>query len=81
MSQSTNTRVPIVGGAKTPFIKVSTAFKKHSPLALSVHALNGLLEQLDLDPNDVDELVHGIVVLDSLIPHLANERELVNRYR
>ena len=73
MSQNTNTRVAIVGGARTPFAKVGTTFKKHSPLTLSVHALNGLLEQLDLDPNDVDELVHGIVVLDPRTPHLAKE--------
>lgn len=73
MGQNANTRVAIVGGARTPFAKAGTAFKKHSPLALSVYALNGLLDKLDLDPDKVDELIHGIVVLDPRNPHLAKE--------
>ena len=73
MSQHKNTRVAIVGGIRTPFAKAGTAFKKHSPLALSTHALNGLLDSLDLDPELVDELAHGIVILDPRTPHLAKE--------
>ncbi len=36
-------RVAVVGGARTPFAKAGTAFRKHSPLHLSVHSVNGLL--------------------------------------
>lgn len=73
MSQHKNTRVAIVGGMRTPFAKAGTAFKKYTSLELSTHALNGLLNTLDLDPAMVDELAHGIVILDPRTPHLAKE--------
>lgn len=73
MRQNADTKVAIIGGARTPFAKAGTVFKKHSALALSVHALNGLLDTFDLNPDAVDELVHGIVVLDPRTPHLAKE--------
>ena len=43
MTQSTSTRVAIVGGARTPFAKAGTALKKFLPLELAVHSVNGLL--------------------------------------
>ena len=68
-----NIRVAVVGGARTPFVKAGTVFRKHSALDLSIHAVNGLLEKQELDPNSVDELVYGITVLDPRLPHLARE--------
>ena len=68
-----NVRVAVVGGARTPFVKAGTVFRKHSALDLSTHAVNGLLEKQALDPNSVDELVFGITVLDARMPHLARE--------
>ncbi len=38
-----------------------------------MHSVDGLLDKLDLDPNIVDTLVYGIVVVDARIPHLARE--------
>ncbi len=73
MSPESTTRVAIVGGARTPFVKAATVFKKYSALDLSVHAVNGLLESQKLDPQLVEELVHGITVVDPRIPHLARE--------
>ena len=66
-------RVAVVGGTRTPFAKAGTAFKQHTPLDLSVHAVDGLLEIMDLDPEAVEELVHGITVVDARVPHLARE--------
>ena len=66
-------RVVIVGGARTPFAKAGTVLRKHSPLDLSVHAVNGLLSKTQLDPISVDELAYGITVLDPRIPHFARE--------
>jgi len=54
MVQHTNARVVIVGGIRAPFAKAGTAFKKHSPLTLSIHVVNGLLDTFDLNP-DVNE--------------------------
>ena len=73
MTQSTSTRVVIVGGARTPFAKAGTTLKKFLPLELAVHSVNGLLEKQKLDPHSVDELVYGITVLDPRIPQFARE--------
>lgn len=73
MSHKYANRVAIIDGARTPFAKAGTAFKKHSPLDLSVHAVDGLLARSDLEPSSVDELAHGITVVDPRIPHLARD--------
>ena len=66
-------RVAIVSGARTPFAKAGTVLRKHSPLDLAVHAVNGLLSKTQLDSISVDELAYGITVLDPRIPHFARE--------
>ena len=73
MNQGASPRVAIIGGARTPFVKAGTTFKQYSPLDLSVHAVNGLLERQSLDPEAVDELVHGIVAVDPRVPQMARE--------
>ena len=73
MTQGTSMRVAVVGGSRTPFAKAGTVFRKYSPLELSVHSVNGLLEKQKLDPQSVDELVYGIVVVDAMIPQFARE--------
>ncbi|MEE9228512.1 MAG: acetyl-CoA C-acyltransferase [Acidimicrobiia bacterium] len=70
---SDSTRVAVVGGARTPFVKAGTKFRKHRALDLAVHSVNGALDKLDVDPNIVDTLVFGIVVVDARVPHLARE--------
>ena len=73
MNQHASARVAVIGGARTPFVRAGTVFRKYSALDLAVHSVNGLLEKLRLDPHVIDELVYGIVVLDARIPHLARE--------
>ncbi|MDA2927240.1 acetyl-CoA C-acyltransferase [Acidobacteria bacterium AH-259-G07] len=73
MPENTVTRVAVIGGARTPFVKAGTLFRKYFALDLAVHSVNGLLEKLRLDPRSVDELVYGIVVVDPRISHLARE--------
>ena len=73
MTESIPTRVAVVGGARTPFAKSGTALLGYSPLQLSTHAVDGLLSKQQLDPESVDELAHGITVVDARIPHLARE--------
>lgn len=67
------TRVAIVGGARTPFAKAGTVFRRHSALELAIHSVNGLLEKEGLDPNEADELVYGIVIVDPKIPQMSRE--------
>ena len=79
MNQSTSTRVAVVGGARTPFVKAGTAFKNHSALDLAIHSVDGLLEKQKMDAASIDELVYGIVTVDPRIPHLAREVVLCGR--
>lgn len=72
-------RVAVMGGARTPFVKAGTAFRGYRPLELSLHAVEGLLERLDVDPGSVENLAYGIVLVDPEIPHVA--REIVLRSR
>ncbi len=73
MSGNNATRVAVVGGARTPFVKAGTVFRKYAALELAVHSIDGLLEKQQLDPRSVDELVYGITVVDARIPQLARE--------
>jgi len=70
---TSNIRVAVVDGSRTPFVKAGTVFRKYTALDLGVHSINGLLEKQALDSNSVDELVYGITVLDARIPQLARE--------
>jgi len=72
-------RVAVVGGSRTPFAKAGTVFRKFSALDLSVHSVNGLLEKQELGPNSVDELVYGITVLDARTPQFAREVVFASR--
>lgn len=73
------TRVAVVAGARTPFVKAGTVFAGHRPLDLSLHALHGLLDAHDLDPDLVEHLVWGIVIVDPRIPHMGREVTLRGR--
>jgi len=73
MASRTSQRVAFVGGARTPFAKAGTVFRRHSPLELARHSVDGLLVKHDLDPATVEELFFGIVTLDPGVPHMARE--------
>ncbi len=73
MTNSSPSRVAIVGGARTPFAKAGTRFKRYSALELARHATDGLLEKQDLDPEKIDEMVYAINVLDPRLPQFARE--------
>ncbi len=66
-------RVAIVAGARTPFVKAGKAFAKLGPLALAKHAVRGLLERHDVDPNGLDAIAFGVVVPEKGKPNLARE--------
>ena len=72
-------RVAVVAGARTPFTKAGAQLRKHRALELGAHAVDGLLDTADVDPNIVDTLVFGIVVVDARVPHLAREVNFASR--
>ena len=79
MNKNASTRVAVMGGARTPFVKAGTIFKKYSALELGVHSVDGLLEKQKLDADSVDELIYGIVVVTPKVSHLAREVNFSSR--
>ena len=73
MAKPNGKRVGIIAGVRTPFVKAGTIFKHYSPLQLGLHTIAGLIEKHRLDPQSVDELIYGIVLLDPRVPNLARE--------
>ncbi|MEO0601087.1 MAG: acetyl-CoA C-acyltransferase [Myxococcota bacterium] len=72
-------RVALVAGQRTPFVKALTHFKDISAVDLATHAVNGLLDHTRIDPERVQEVQLGVVVVDPRVPHLG--REVVFRSR
>ena len=66
-------RVAIVGGVRTPFVKAAGLFSRYSSLDLGKYVVVGCIEKLKLDPQLIDELFFGTVLLDPRYPNLARE--------
>jgi acetyl-CoA acetyltransferase family protein len=71
--KGTGTRVAIVGGCRTPFVKAGGAFGERGMLALSTHVVGALIDRLTIEARTVDEIVFGTVLLDPRLPNLARE--------
>src|SRR6266478_545727 len=69
----TNHRVAIVAGARTPFVKSGKAFTSLSPSALAIHAVRGLLDRHNVNPDRIDAIAFGAVVPERGKPNLARE--------
>lgn len=68
-----NRRVAIVGGLRTPFVKSSTLFKKLSAVQLATSVVTELVARLELDPETLDRVVYGQVVISPQVPNIARE--------
>ena len=66
-------RVAIIAGARTPFVKGGQAFASLGPLALARHAVQGLVDRHEIDPNRIDAMAFGAVVPEPGKPNLARE--------
>ena len=71
--KTTQHRVAIVAGTRTPFVKAGKAFASLGPLALAQHAVEGLLARHDVDPSGIDAIAFGTVVPEPGKPNLARE--------
>jgi acetyl-CoA acetyltransferase family protein len=69
----TTSRVAIVAGARTPFVKAGQAFAKLGPLALATHAVRGLVSRHQVDPGGIEAIAFGAVVPERGKPNLARE--------
>ena len=70
-------RVAIIGGSRTPFVKAGGAFIKKSFLDLGVHVVKSVVDKYKIDAGQLDEVIFGTVLLDPRTPNAA--RELVLR--
>lgn len=66
-------RVAIVAGCRTPFVRAAGVFSKYSFLDLGIHAVKSLVSKSAIDPEMIDELVFGTVLLDPRYPNYARE--------
>ncbi len=73
MKAKSTGRVAVIAGARTPFAKAGTVFRRRSALELAVHAVDGVLEKSAIEPHRVQELQFGIVVVNPRIPQFARE--------
>ncbi len=73
MATKRRSRVAVVLGIRTPFVKAGTVFKKYSAFELGIRAVEGLVARSGLDPARVQQLVYGTVIAEPLLPNLARE--------
>lgn len=73
VSNKQSTRIAIVGGVRTPFVKAATKFSHLSMQQLGIHAVTSLVKRFQLDPSRVDELIYSTVLLDPRTPNWARE--------
>ena len=73
MSQNNMTRIAIVAGGRTPFVKAGKAFKDLGPLKLGSHAVSNLIEKYDIDPAAIEALAYGVTLPEPGKPNLARE--------
>lgn len=73
MSQNSITRIAIVAGGRTPFVKSGKAFNDLGPLKLGNHVVSKLMEKYDIDPDIIEALAYGVTLPEPGKPNLARE--------
>lgn len=79
-SASTQHRVAIVAGCRTPFSKAGTSLKHKSAVDLARHAVVELIHRANLDGKVVNEMYFGQVLASPLAPNLAREVSLLPQF-
>lgn len=70
---SNGRRAAIVAGLRTPFAKQSTAYQDLPAQELGKLVCAELLEQVELDPQEIDQIVYGQVIPSVRAPNIARE--------
>jgi acetyl-CoA acyltransferase len=66
-------RAVIVGSARTPFHRAFTALVDVDAIGLGAAACGGLLDRVGLNPDQVDSVIWGGVILPSAAPNVGRE--------
>lgn len=67
------TRVALIDGRRTPFVKADTFFKHLTPLDMATLASRELLYATGVDPDMIDDVVMGCVISHVSTPNVARE--------
>ncbi len=70
---TTNERVAVIAGLRTPFLKIATGFRTVPARVLSSYLVSELVARSGVDKNDVEKLVFGQVVMSPDAPNIARE--------
>ena len=62
-----------MAGLRSPFVKSSTVFSKHTSLDLASRVVGELLARTNLSPSEIDQVVYGQVVPNVAAPNIARE--------
>ncbi|MFN0091697.1 MAG: beta-ketoacyl synthase N-terminal-like domain-containing protein [Acidimicrobiales bacterium] len=73
MTDAERARVAVVDGLRTPFARRGGALSTLSAVDLGVACCAELIDRMSLDPERVDEVVYGQVILDVEAPNIARE--------
>lgn len=68
-----NRRAVVVCGTRTPFVRAFSELVSMDNIALSCAAVKGLIERSKIDPNLIDHMVFGGVILQNGAPNIARE--------
>lgn len=66
-------RAVVVAGLRTPFVKAFAEFLKMDTIALGDATVRALLDKTQLDPQHIESIVWGGVILPGLAPNVARE--------
>jgi acetyl-CoA acyltransferase len=72
-NSTSSDRVAIVAGLRTPFVKSSGVFKKLTALDLGTAVISELVARADIDPQLIEKLIYGQVVVSPAMPNIARE--------
>lgn len=66
-------RIAVVSGLRTPFARQATAFNGVSALDMGKMVVNEMLQELDFDPELIEQVVFGQVIQMPEAPNIARE--------
>ncbi|MDI7267567.1 MAG: acetyl-CoA C-acyltransferase FadI [Myxococcota bacterium] len=78
MSNSTERRVAIVAGCRTPFVRAGGEFKDLGAVEMGRAAVTELIARSGVDPREVREMVFGCVITPVRSPNVAREVALAS---
>ncbi|MDV5170729.1 acetyl-CoA C-acyltransferase FadI [Photobacterium rosenbergii] len=73
LTTSQGERIAVVSGLRTPFARQSTAFDGVPALDMGKMVVSEMLQQVDIDPKLIDQVVFGQVVQMPEAPNIARE--------